>query len=497
MLNKRTLFTLLLTVFATVSCADKIAETEIIHWNDFHSANLPYTPAYNNPEKIEVGGYAILAGYIDSLRNIYGDALVVHAGDDFQGSPVSSITKGLSQIMILNKIQPDAFTIGNHEFDYGKENLYEVLEKANFPVVSANIYDEEKEQLFANPYKIYKKGNVKIGVIGTVYKNLKSSVIPDNVEGLTILDPVTEIRQYVKEINSKVDLIVVLSHSGFYSDSVYAENLEDVDVIIGGHSHSWLSKPVKINDVLILQAGGRGERLGLLKLKINKSTDAIESYDYDFIRTEVNKVAPNQKVAQLVDSLESKIRETMNQEIGTLKKDWIRTSRDESNIGNWICDVTREKFAVDIAFQNSGGIRKNLPAGPITVRDIWEISPFDNSIQIFELTGKELLDMVNYRLENPRDLLQVSGMKIYYNGKTGKLEKLTIGGEPVDPEKTYSIATNNYIMSHSQRFFGIDPETLDIEETNYLGRDVLLEGLRKDPVVSGEKEDRIIDVSKE
>src|SRR6056297_2107738 len=149
MLNKRTLFTLLLTVFATVSCANKIAETEIIHWNDFHSANLPYTPAYNNPEKIEVGGYAILAGYIDSLRNIYDNALVVHAGDDFQGSPVSSITKGLSQIMILNKIQPDAFTIGNHEFDYGKENLYEVLERANFPVVSANIYDEEKGQLFA------------------------------------------------------------------------------------------------------------------------------------------------------------------------------------------------------------------------------------------------------------------------------------------------------------------------------------------------------------
>ncbi|MFP4546669.1 MAG: bifunctional metallophosphatase/5'-nucleotidase [Fidelibacterota bacterium] len=494
MTNKRMLFTLLLAVFATVSCGDKIVDAEIIHWNDFHSANLPYTPTHYNPEKIQVGGYAVMAGYIDSLRNIYDDALVLHAGDDFQGSPVSSITKGMSQIMILNKIKPDAFTIGNHEFDYSKENLYKALDKADFPVVSANIYDEVKNQLFTEPYKIYQKDDVAIGVIGVVYKNLKSSVIPANVEGLEILDPVTEIQKYVDEIKSKVDLIVVLSHSGFHSDSLYAENLEEVDVIVGGHSHSWLSKPAKVNDILILQAGGRGERLGLLKMKVNRKTNAIESYDYDFIRTEVKKVTPNPEVAQLVDSLESKIRETMDQQIGTLKKDWLRTSRDESNIGNWICDVTRQKFDVDIALQNSGGIRKNLPAGPIKVRDIWEISPFDNSIQIFHLSGKELLDMINYRLENPRDLLQVSGMKIYYDGKTGKLVKLTVGGQPVDPGKSYSIATNNYIMSHSQRFFGIDPETLDIEETNYLGRDVLLEALEKNPVVSGEKEDRIIDV---
>lgn len=484
-----------LLVLLAQGCSQQAADVAMIHWNDFHAANLSYTPSYRNSENIKVGGSAILAGYIDSLRNIYTEALVLNAGDDFQGSPVSSITQGLSQILILNKIKPDAYTIGNHEFDYGKQRLYDVLKKANFTVLSSNIYDEDKKALFSKPYQIFEKDNVKIAVIGVVYKSLKSSVIPANVEGLRILDPVEEIKKYVNEVKNKADLIVVLSHSGFDQDSLYAEQLEEVDVIVGGHSHSWLRKPVVVNDILILQAGSRGERVGLLKMKVDKKANKIKSYEYDFIRTVVGKVKANEEVATLVDSMESKISEVMNEEIGLLKQDWIRNSRDESNIGNWICDATREKFNVDIALQNSGGIRKNLSAGPIHTRDIWEISPFDNTIQIIELTGQQILDMINYRLENPRDLLQISGLKMVIDSKKGILKKATIADRKIDPEKTYSIATNNYVMSHSDRFFGIDPKNLEIKETNIIGRDVLLEAVKNQRVIEGELEDRIINVN--
>ena len=496
MINKNKailIFTILLLV---QNCVAQVVDAQLIHWNDFHSANLSFVPTYKNPDKIKVGGSAILAGYIDSLRNVYGNPLVVNAGDDFQGSPVSSITKGLSQILIMNKIKPDAFTIGNHEFDYGKEELRSALSRANFPVVSSNIFDKNKNELFTKPYHIVKKGKIDIVIIGTVFESLKSSVIPANVEGLKILNQVEEIQKYVNEVKDKVDLIVVLSHSGFHEDSTMAERLNEVDVIIGGHSHSWIFEPKKVNDILIIQAGSRGERLGLLKMKVDRKSNSIQSYEYDFIRTEVTKVKPNAEVAALVDSLETKIRKEMDQQIGTLEKDWIRNSRDESNIGNWICDVTKEKFDVDIFLQNSGGIRKNLSAGPIKVRDIWEISPFDNSIQIIELTGKQLTDLINYRLENPRDLLQVGGLKIYIDKKTGILKKATVDEKLIDENIIYTIATNNYIMSHSQRFLGIDPETLEIKDTNYIGRDVLLEAVRKQKIISGEIEDRLIDVSK-
>jgi len=495
MINKRLTTIIFMIVIMLQNCTSQVVDAQLIHWNDFHSANLSYKPTYNNPDKVEVGGSAILAGYIDSLRNVYGNPIVVNAGDDFQGSPVSSITKGLSQILIMNKIKPDAMTIGNHEFDYGQKELSSVLSKATFPVVSSNIYNEKKGGLFAKPYTICKKGKLDVAIIGTVYETLKSSVIPENVSDLKILNQVEEIQKYVNEVKNRVDLIVVLSHSGFYEDSTMAEELEEVDVIVGGHSHSWIYEPKKVNDILVVQAGARGERLGLLKMKVDKKLNSIESYEYDFLRTDITKVKPNSEIAALVDSLETKIRKEMDQQIGTLGKDWIRNSKDESNIGNWICDVTKKKFNVDIAFQNSGGIRKNLSAGPIKVRDIWEISPFDNSIQIIELTGKQLIGLINYRLENPRDLLQIAGLKVYFDGKTGILKKATVDEEPIDEEKIYKVATNNYIMSHSQRFFGIDPKILEIKDTNYLGRDVLLEAVKEQKVISGEIENRLIDIS--
>ncbi|MBN2281439.1 MAG: bifunctional metallophosphatase/5'-nucleotidase [Candidatus Marinimicrobia bacterium] len=493
---KKFIFLLFTVFFLIQSLFSQIVEVQLIHWNDFHSANLPFVPTINNPEKVEVGGSAVLAGYIDSLRKVYEDPIVLNAGDDFQGSPVSSITKGLSQILIMNKIMPDVMTIGNHEFDYGRDELRSAVSQAKFPIVSSNIFDEEKGQLFVKPYEILHKGDVDIAVIGTIYETLKSSVIPSNVEGLKILSQVESVRKYVNEIREKVDLIVVLSHSGLYEDSTMATQLEEVDIIVGGHSHSWVNEPRKVNGILILQAGARGERLGLLKIKMDKEQNAIESYTYDFIRTDVTKVKPNAVVAALVDSLEINIRKEMDQQIGTLEKDWVRNSHDESNIGNWICDATKEKFQVDIALQNSGGIRKNLSAGPITVRDIWEISPFDNSIQIVELSGRQLLDMINYRLENPRDLLQIAGLKIYYDGKTGILQKATVDDKPVEDDKTYTIATNNYIMSHSERFFGIDPKKLTVRETSYLGRDVLLEAVKKQQIISGDTENRLIDISR-
>ncbi|MBU1064574.1 hypothetical protein KKC74_07165, partial [bacterium] len=98
-----------------------------LHWNDFHSANIPYTSNWGYTKGLQIGGYATLAGYLDSLKLLYSGAIVLNAGDDFQGSPISALTKGMSQIRILNEIKPTAFTIGNHEFDYGKDNLQKAV----------------------------------------------------------------------------------------------------------------------------------------------------------------------------------------------------------------------------------------------------------------------------------------------------------------------------------------------------------------------------------
>ncbi len=469
------------------------AEAGLIHWNDFHAANIPYQPTYRNPDSIYVGGYANLAGYIDSLQGVYPGAITLHAGDDFQGSPISSLTKGKSQIQILNQIRPTAFTIGNHEFDYGVDNLKECLQMANFNIISANIYDTEARALFTEPYIMTRSNAVRIAVIGLIAKDFKSSVLPGNARNINALDPLTQTQKYVAQVNAQADLIILLTHQGYYADSLLATQVSEVDIIIGGHSHSWLSHPRKVNDILICQAGGKGERLGLLKMVVDTLQNKIVSYDYEFIRTRLGRVSPSQQVARVVDSLEATIQTEMDRVIGYLETPWMRSSRGESNIGNWIADALRKRFNTDIALQNSGGIRKSLEAGPIKVRDLWEISPFDNTVLIMRLNGRQLKKLLEWRIKPPRDLLQVSGLTMVYNSRSRQLIKAQVNEQTIQPEKTYTIATNNYITGHMDRFFGLTPTEVKLDTTGIMVRSLLIEAVQQQGKIRSETENRLID----
>lgn len=499
-MNSRKIYLITLISFLILfSCGRKrdTVTTTIIHWNDFHAANQPYKPTYKNPKGFKVGGYANLAGYVDSLKKVYPAAVTMNAGDDFQGSPVSSITQGQSQILILNALGLDIFTLGNHEFDYGFKNLKENIKLAEFPVISSNVLVKKNRHLMVKPYKILNSDGVRIGVIGVMMESLKSSSLPQNVKEIEVIDALEQVRKYADSLESRVDLTVVLSHQGYHADSVLATRLDEmVDIIVGGHSHTWLAQPVKVNDILVCQAGSRGERLGVLNARVDTVKNRIENYNYEFIRTIVGRVKPDPEVKKVVDSLDAKIAQRMDKKIGTLERGWIRSSRDDANIGNWITDALREDFDTDIAFHNSGGIRKNLSAGPITVRDIWEICPFDNTVEIITVDGQTLKGIVKWRIENPRDLLQTSGMKRVFNSKTDSLLELKIHGRQIMNEKKYTIATNNYITGHAKRFFGIPSEELNIKHTGILVRDVLIEDVKDKQIISGKKiEDRIVDVA--
>ena len=490
--NGISLLILIMVINLWAELIAEVSQVVIVHWNDFHSTNLPYK---SSQADYRVGGYANLAGYLDSLRHLHPQAIILNAGDDFQGSPVSNFTRGLSQILILNKIQPTAFTLGNHEFDYGIDNLRNVMTYANFPILNSNLFDSTKNDLLVQPYTIIQSGNLKVAIIGALTGDLFTLALPQNLKGIGILDPLTQIRQNVHEVEPQTDLIVLLSHCGFEEDSLLAMQLAGVDVIIGGHSHTYLHQPKKVNNILICQAGSNSHCLGYLKANIDRNQKIITSYNYELIETRLGRVKPSPAVAGVVDSLEASISAEMDKIIGQLITDWHRNSHGESNLGNWICDVTREYFKTDIAFMNSGGIRKDLKAGPIRVRDLWEISPFDNTIVIVALTGEQLKFIIQYHVENLRDLLQVSGLSYEFNSKQKKLVKLTVAGKPVDDQKIYTFATNNFVISQFERFFGLAPSAVKITPTDIIGRDILIEAIKAQPVINNHTEGRIIDLA--
>jgi len=482
------LFTVML--LATAGFAQTI-EIGIIHWNDFHSYNLPQVDDVGD----SVGGYAMLVTYRDSLMALHPNhSFDLHAGDEFQGTPISTLTKGASQIKILNRVRPDAFELGNHEFDYGRENLDSLIQLANFPVLGGNIYDENADTLFAKPYTILEKGEVRIGVIGVDTPELYDLTLPANVKNLKTLDPTKTVQKYAKQLEPKVDMTVVLSHMGVYQDSLLAESLgsdSPVDLIVGGHSHTAIFTPKEINNIYIVQAGSYGKYIGYFVANLDTVTNSIQSEQYNLIKTVHDGRKPDQKLAALIDSLESDASTELNVVIGHLKTPWERHFGKESNIGDWQADAMRDYANADIAFQNSGGIRKDMPTGPIRLKDMWEMNPFSNHFVTFRVKGKSLKKIVKHQIDDPQEFLQLSGLQYTWDKSKNRFTRLKVDGKRIKNRNTYKIVTNNYVFSHFSGFFGVDSSKIsDVQHLPKLDRDVFVHAVKQQDTIDLPLQDR-------
>lgn len=245
----------------------------ILHTNDVHSRLEPFP--MDGGRNQGQGGVAARAALIRQIRSKEPEVLLLDAGDIFQGTPYFNIYKGEPEIRAMSAMQYDAATIGNHDFDAGLDNLSQQLaQHARFPLIISNYRFENTpmEHRYA-PYKIFKKGSLKIGILGVGIQ--LQGLVPENLYGNTkYLDPIQKTNQVAAELKKKnCDLIICLSHLGYryddnrISDLILARETENVDVIIGGHTHTFLDAPVVVknksgSDVIINQVGWAGILLG-------------------------------------------------------------------------------------------------------------------------------------------------------------------------------------------------------------------------------------------
>ncbi|NUN70096.1 MAG: bifunctional metallophosphatase/5'-nucleotidase [Bacteroidetes bacterium] len=490
--------TIILFLVLTSLLTAQQQELTVVHWNDFHSQNLPYqvksrNRATNTDTTFMVGGSATLASYLKK-HTASPNTLLLNCGDDFQGSPISAITKGRSQMELMALLKPHAMQLGNHEFDYGREVLASYFPSAPFPILSANIVDTKTNTTFGAPYLIKNVNGISIAVIGLMSPELMTLSLPDNVKGLEIRDPAAAVNALVPELKSKkVDMIVALSHMGVDEDSLLAVRCPDLDLIIGGHSHTPLFRPKKVNGIIIAQAGSRGRWIGKIALTVDVAKDTILSSNGELIECRTADIAPDTAVAAKVAQLESLAAAELSEVIGELKTDWKKDGRGESNIGNWIADALRTYAKADVGVQNSGGIRKEMLAGPIAVRDLWEISPFGNTLVTFTVTGAVLRSMVQHQLTINDDFCQVSGMKIVYRTVNGArlLHNLKVNNQLVKDEAVYTIATNNYVAAQAKKYFGLDLAPEKVKQYTVTDREVLIAAVRAQKVISSVVEGRI------
>jgi 5'-nucleotidase len=496
---------------------DNFKELRILHWNDMHARNMPYKISKKDKESGEksyyyIGGISGMLGYINLNKN--DNTILLDGGDCYQGSPISTITRGFSQIEILNMIMPDAFVLGNHEFDYGQYTLDSALMTAEFDYLSANVFFKPKNTTFGKPFIIEYRNGIKVGIIGITAPELETLILPGNISEVIMLNTDSVITTGIDELKGKeCDIIMLLTHIGVENDKILAKKFfSDVDIIVGGHSHTPLFKPLTQNGVIICQAGSYTRWLGKLDFTVDIQNDTVISYSGELIETVMDSSIYDRTAQEKIEKMLASIQGRLSKVIGQLETDWTRSYSKESNLGQWEADAIRDRVHTDITFLNAGGLRKNLPKGDITVKDIWEINPFGNTIVTFNATGKTLHQMMKNNLgitvqeikeAGGSDLIIVSGIKIVYDSRkalTGEQDfilSIKVGGKEIEEENTYSISTNNYVAAQFKKYFGDISQEIEIHDTNIIDRDLIIEAVEKQKIINSVLEERIIDVSKQ
>jgi 5'-nucleotidase / UDP-sugar diphosphatase len=499
-----------LPVYSQNSDNKNVKELTILHWNDFHARNTAYKvnkkDSLGNQYQVYVGGTSSMLGYLNKYRN--EKSLVLNGGDDFQGTPISSITQGFSQIELLNLYNLDAFVLGNHDFDYGMYKLNFALNTSNFNSLAANLLNKTDGNTFAKPYLIKEINGIKIGIIGLSPIDLMTLTVPKNVEDIQMLNVDSIIPVYVNILKKeKCNLIILLSHNGEDNDKEFAEKFhKDIDIIIGGHSHTPIFKPEIVDGTIICQAGSYGRWLGKLDVKVDISKDTVIKCYGKLYETIFDSAIYDKKAQLEVESMLANIEPEMKKPIGTAFADLNKQS-----LGQWEADAIKDKLQTDISFLNAGSIRKNLLKGNITIGDVWEINPFGNTMMKFSVSGKSLKKMLANSLrayastkENADyDNVLVSGMYIEFNSKNitetsdDFITKFTINGKALDENSVYTISTNNYVVSQLKKYFGEIPEEIKPEDSNIIDRDLIIEAVQKQKELKPVFEKRIVDKDKE
>lgn len=448
-MNKQLIFIFnVLFFFLTVQCvwAAQPVQLRILYINDFHGFAEPYQSS-GNPEKL--GGIAFLAEEINRLRKNQ-PAMLLAAGDFIQGNPWANLFEGKSTIELMNAMDFSAMTLGNHEFDYGQDVLKKRVDEARFPILAANVQGLS----YIKPYVLKEISGLKVAIIGLVTEETPVTTHPKNVKGLTFSSVADTAQKVINELGNKVDLVIVLSHLGLPADIQLAKSVKGIDIIIGGHTHTRVEKPMKIDETLIVQAWEHAKVLGILDLTVQDRK--VIQYEGKLALIQPDKMKSYPLVEEIVNTYQKQTAVILNEVIGEATEDLQgeNSRSQETNLGNLIADILRKQTNSDIALINGGGIRSDILKGPIRTNDILSAVPFPNRPVVLKVSGKELKDIFEYGISDLEGTAgrfpQVSGIQITYKPANPIGQRITnfkIGEIPLRPEAWYTLATNDFLAA--------------------------------------------------
>lgn len=440
----RFLFFVLLLPLSVLWGAEPIP-IRILYINDFHGFAEPYRPSGHQEV---MGGIAYLADEVSRQRK-EAPSLLLAAGDMIQGNPWANLFQGRSVIAVMNLMDFSAMVLGNHEFDFGLPVLAERIQEARFSVLGANL----RELPGIQPFIVKEISGLRVAVIGLITEETPITTHPKNVEGLVFSSAVDRCREVLKEISDQTDVVIVLSHLGLPADLRLAEAVEGIQVIVGGHSHTRIERPLSVKGTLIVQAWEHAKVLGVLDLWV-KDRKIVRS-EGRLVPIGPDRQQPDLAVKAVVDRYQQKadllLEEVIAEALVDLKAQGARAQ--ETNLGNLVADILRQVTRADVALINGGSLRTDILKGPVRLKDLYAVLPFSNVPLVLKVKGKELKAIFEYGLSDPEGggrYPQVSGVRIIYNPRglqNEKIQSLWVGEKPLDPEGWYSLATNDFLAA--------------------------------------------------
>jgi len=455
-------------------------ELVVLHTNDHHGHPVSF---YDYPAPGQ-GGLPARATLVNETRDMYDNVMVVDAGDFNTGRPESTFFKGEPDIIGYNYIGYDLLTMGNHELDPSPSQMQKQIAMSEFPWLCANVKQADGSYIDnVKPYIIKDYGRFKVAVLGLMSKYTAETGSPDNIKGLIFEDEVETARKLVPMLKTKADLVIAVVHMGIYDDEnlgskLLAKEVADIALVIDGHTHTKVEEPVIVinkitgNEVPVVQAKHWGLYMGKIKMTFTKHN--LREFSYELLPVNVKKrekkddgtsvyhfvgkeYKEDEKLSSRLQVYVDKVDAVLNEVIGTATAPFFnkKTRNEETAIGDMVADsmlwyTDKMKLDADFAFQNGGGIRTDIADGPLQKRDIYEVLPFDNSVMVVTMKGRDVKALFDKTPETVGHgaMPQVSyGVSFTINTKTGTAEDIKINGQPINENKNYRIATNSYLAS--------------------------------------------------
>ncbi|MCZ9847085.1 bifunctional metallophosphatase/5'-nucleotidase [Brachyspira hyodysenteriae] len=412
----KNLYILIISIFI-LACSNNSNEKvfTIVHMNDTHSKdkeliNISKEDGTTN----RYGGAARRKTFIDNVKE-NENVIVIHAGDTITGSVFSIVYQGMDETELMNDMGVNVAALGNHEFDFGIEQLNNIMSNRNFPTIACNVKIKDTGENYVPPYIVTNIKGVHTAIIG-VLQSEKMNII-QGLDYIDIEEEISSLKNLLKEIplNTTNDITILISHAGLDIDKKIAQEMPNTfNIIIGGHTHTLLKNPIIIGKTTIVQAGQYGEYIGTIDVIFKNGQYAYPNYK--LTRLDEN-IKEDENILAKIEKMQLKVDKEFNVEIAKLPYELTDENvRNKSTaLGNFVSDiVASSQDGIDIALINSGSLRGQLPSGKVTLGNMYEFFPFDNLIILTTLNGKDLKNILELSASKRRRSIFTSIKRLHY-----------------------------------------------------------------------------------